>query len=666
MASSSSIVLLFLFSTGGLVEGFYLPVRGPTAFCSESTEQNASADCQSEVYVHANKITSFDKILPYEYSSFDFCGPPNSTNGQRNSLESLGQILLGERLYQSAYNMSFGNSVFDRKLCEKNYDPASQESEKHLQFLLDRVQDNYRHSWVIDDLPVTWCYAVLESDAAFCGTHFPLGCHVSVEGVKYDACYLSERLNENGAAYLFNHIDFTIFFTQRDDYRGANIVRAQIQPKSCDTFPCHSHSRPKKLPPPSEIPDNFSIVYSYSVHFEETYSIHWASRWNYILTASSQANVQWFNLLNSAVITVFLFFLVIVILVRHKRKDLSVEQWSLHVFLLRGDLFQPPKFPMPLSVFLGSGAQLFCTIVLTLLFACSGLLSPPNRGALVIAVLLFYVVMAAVAGFLSARQYKKMGGQRRVANVALTGLLIPGLVFGTFFVVNLFLRGASLSAGVPFTTVLVVLALWLGVSLPLVVIGSCLGYRTTESSVGIKQPAVERVDLIPDVSYKPQRSTAHCCCCCSVVWWFGGGLLSFSTIFIQLYFVLDSVWRERVYYAPGQSTLVFLALVVVSSLSSIPLCYFKLRSENTTHWMWSSFFSSVSTTCCFFLHCVLYFSRSQLSGGLFFVAYFGFSFVLSLVVFLLVGSIGFFACWIFVCALHSMSQKKLAISNLNM
>jgi hypothetical protein len=48
--------------------------------------------------------------------------------------------------------------------------------------------------------------------------------------------------------------------------------------------------------------------------------------------------------------------------------------------LVHGDVFRPPANPMLLAVFLGSGSQILIMVVVTLLFACLGFLSPATRG----------------------------------------------------------------------------------------------------------------------------------------------------------------------------------------------------------------------------------------------------------------------------------------------
>ena len=58
-----------------------------------------------------------------------------------------------------------------------------------------------------------------------------------------------------------------------------------------------------------------------------------------------------------------------------------------------------------------------------------------------------------------------------------TAVLYPGLVFGTCFVLNFFIWKKSSSGAVPFSTMLSLLFIWFGISLPLVFFGYYVGYK---------------------------------------------------------------------------------------------------------------------------------------------------------------------------------------------
>lgn len=59
---------------------------------------------------------------------------------------------------------------------------------------------------------------------------------------------------------------------------------------------------------------------------------------------------------------------------------------------------------------------------------------------------------------------------------------VYSVVFGLFFVMNLILWGEGSSAAVPFTTLVALLALWFGVSVPLTFIGAYFGFRKRVSA----------------------------------------------------------------------------------------------------------------------------------------------------------------------------------------
>lgn len=62
------------------------------------------------------------------------------------------------------------------------------------------------------------------------------------------------------------------------------------------------------------------------------------------------------------------------------------------------------------------------------------------------------------------------------------------------------------------------------------------------------------------------------------------GLLPFSVIFIELYYIFASVWGHRVYMVYGVLCVVFILLIIITSLVSIGLTYFQLAAEDHQWW----------------------------------------------------------------------------------
>lgn len=131
-----------------------------------------------------------------------------------------------------------------------------------------------------------------------------------------------------------------------------------------------------------------------------------------------------------------------------------------------------------------------------------------------------------------------------------------------------------------------------------------------------------------------------------------GGVLPFGCIFIQLFFILNSIWSNQLYYMFGFLFLVFIILIITCSETTILLCYFHLCAEDY-NWWWRSFFTSGFTAFYLFISCVHYFLTKPLTGFTSMILYFGYTFIMVFLFFLLTGTVGFFACFWFVRKIYS-------------
>merc|ERR1712174_100088 len=124
--------------------------------------------------------------------------------------------------------------------------------------------------------------------------------------------------------------------------------------------------------------------------------------------------------------------------------------------------------PLLLSVSSGTGVQILTMTLFTIVFSAMGFLSPANRGALLMAQLLLYVLMVSIAGYTTARLYKTFKGKSWQRATSLTALLFPGVCFSVFFVLDVMAWTQRSTDAVPITTMIVLLVLWFGISTPLV------------------------------------------------------------------------------------------------------------------------------------------------------------------------------------------------------
>jgi len=304
--------------------------------------------------------------------------------------------------------------------------------------------------------------------------------------------------------------------------------------------------------------------------------------------------------------------------------------------LLRADVFRAPRFKTLFAVLVGSGVQVFTMCVVTMVFAVLGFLSPSNSGSVMTAVLVLYVWMGVAAGYTSSRVYLMFEGEQRTRNTLLTAFLFPGVVFGIAFFLNFFLWAKGSSGAFPFTTMLVIMALWFCISVPLCFLGSRFAYRKDPP----KHPGT--INMIP--RFIPlQKWYLH-----PVLTMLMGGILPFGAVFIELFFIMSSIWLHRYYFLFGFLYLVFLILVITCAEISVVMCYFQLCSEDW-HWWWRSFLTSATSALYMFLYAIFYYvTRLQVDGFVPSLLYFGYSLILTLFFFMLTGTIGFYSFYYFV------------------
>jgi transmembrane 9 superfamily protein 2/4 len=295
---------------------------------------------------------------------------------------------------------------------------------------------------------------------------------------------------------------------------------------------------------------------------------------------------------------------------------------------------------MLLSVSVGTGVQTLTMTVITMVFAVLGFLSPANRGGLMTAMLLLFVFMGVPAGFASAFLHKTLKGTEWKQNILLTSCLFTGVIFSIFFILNFFVWGEKSSGAVPFGTMFALLVLWFGISVPLAFAGSYFGYKRDAIEYPTKTNLIPRA--IPPQAWYMQPAFAVLV----------GGILPFGAVFIELFFILSSIWLHQYYYVFGFLMIVLLILLVTCAEITIVMCYFQLCAEDY-NWWWRSFLTAGSSGLYLFLYSMVYMSTKMvMTRGVSVLLYIGYMLIASYAFFMLTGTVGFLSCFIFVRVIY--------------
>lgn len=614
--------------------------------------------------VKVNSLTSIDTEMPFSYYSLPFCKP---LEGVKDSAENLGELLMGDRIENSPYRFKMHTNETDIFLCKT--DPLNADTFK---LLKERIDEMYQVNLILDNLPAI---RYTKRDGYFLRwTGYPVG--------YYDK-------DQTKMWYVFNHLKFNVLVHKYEETNVAKVMgtdagegviptlgngdsdapgymvvgfevvacnvlhddKAVQNLKTYDKYPTSIRCEPNKLEVP--LKEGQPIVFTYEVTFEES-DIKWPSRWDAYLKMEG-SKVHWFSILNSLMVITFLAGIVLVIFLRTVRRDLTryeeldkeaqaqmneeLSGWKLVV----GDVFRAPSNPSLLCVMVGDGIQILGMAFVTILFAALGFMSPASRGTLITGMLFFYMILGGAAGYVAVRLWRTIGSGDSKGWVSVSwrvSCFFPGIAFLILTILNFLLWGSHSTGAYPFSLFVILILLWFCISVPLTLVGGYFGARAPQIDYPVRTNQIPRE--IPAQKYP------------SWLLVLGAGTLPFGTLFIELFFIMSSLWMGRVYYVFGFLLVVLILLVVVCAEVSLVLTYMHLCVEDWK-WWWKSFFASGSVAIYIFLYSVNYlvFDLKSLSGPISATLYLGYSLFIVIAIMLATGTVGFLSSFWFVHYLFS-------------
>ncbi|KAL6839131.1 hypothetical protein ACP4OV_031022 [Aristida adscensionis] len=664
---SAFLFILLLHSGHSPAAAFYLPGSYPHRY----RRGDALA-------AKVNSLTSPTSKLPYSYYSLPFCAPPD---GVRRAAESPGELLLGDRIETSPYRFSMLNSTAAPLfLCRTAaVSPAAAD------LLRSRIDDAYHVNLLLDTLPaLRYVKSPLAAGAPLLrSTGFPVGVRA-----------------DDGEYYVYNHLKLTVLVNRQNSTTRVETLMATADAVELislasgkdggawytvvgfEVVPCsveHDAAAVKGKKMYDEVAskatagcdasvvgmrvqDGRPLVFSYEVAFVES-SVAWPSRWDAYLDMGG-AKVHWFSILNSIVVVAFLAAIVLVILLRTVRRDLAryeelggeagagarasaddeleLAGWK----LVAGDVFREPSHPLLLCVLVGDGVRILGMAVITILFAALGFMSPASRGALVTGMLCFYLLLGVAAGYAAVRLWKTLrqgdgAGWKAVAWRS-SWAVSPAVGLAVFTALNGLLWHNGSTGAVPFQLFVAVLLLWLLVSVPLTLAGGLAASRAGHIEYPVRANKIARQVPAPAARWSPWVVAA------------AAGTVPFGTVFIELFFIMSSLWLGRVYYVFGFLLVVLALLVAVSGEVAVVITYVGLCGEDW-RWWWRAFFASGSVALYTLGYAAYYlvFDLHSLAGPVSAALYVGYSLLMALAVGLATGAVGLAASFCFVHYLFS-------------
>lgn len=295
-----------------------------------------------------NKVYSDRTELQYAFSELPFVCPPSGrqhgaglTSGSNIAL-NLGEVLRGDRIAVSDYELEMGKDDEAHYLCSQKVDRAG------LKKAIDIVKEGYVAEWIVDNLPGATSFVTVDKSRKYYATGFKMG---------YED--FSPATGQR-AYYINNHVTLVIRYHAapgRGGDRGKKvIVGFEVYAKSIEAenrdasgLPADLHNVRHGLElamtrnstnatstrdvtsayspnyPEGDDPDaTITIPYTYSVYFREEDKIDWHNRWDlYFVNQEESSKIHWLAIVNSLVIAAVLSAIVVVILARTISRDIK-------------------------------------------------------------------------------------------------------------------------------------------------------------------------------------------------------------------------------------------------------------------------------------------------------------------------------------------------------
>ena len=293
-----------------------------------------------------NKVYSDNSQLQFAYSELPFVCPPSGRRYGASNLISgsslalnLGEVLSGDRIILSDYELNMGNDDEAHYLCSRKVDWGG------LQRAQELVADGFVAEWIVDNLPGATSFVTVDKSRKYYAAGFKIG---------------YEDLSPTTGVptyYINNHFTIVIRYHRAPGRDGDNgkktIVGFEVYTKSLEAEGRNETGLPEDIQAvekglelrmvgnktssdrrdnslyqdeEEELDENatLTIPYTYSVYFREEDKVEWQSRWDlYFVDQEDSSKIHWLAIVNSIIISGLLTAVVAVIIARTVYGDIK-------------------------------------------------------------------------------------------------------------------------------------------------------------------------------------------------------------------------------------------------------------------------------------------------------------------------------------------------------
>ena len=583
-----------------------------------------------KINIIAGSINSFKTQIPYDLYYLNLCAPEDINIFPLN----LGEILLSGQSYESNYQLNINQSVKCKLLCTEKI------TRRNFNNINSLINKEYFINYYLDNLPV----GLAKTDKN----------NTKTKKIRFDKGIPLGYI-ENNITYIYNYYKIYIELNEviiYDNYnlpkKEYNIIGFYIEPFSINIPEYKNCFERNKIIERQILKVNEYINFYYDIIYIYTNKTYDERINKYYLSDNS---IHKNNIIIGYLIILFLSLILIYIYIHSikNEKDIKnniiISEEEINEYGWRSlsfEVFRSPKYIELLSVIVGTGIQLFLMLFYSLFFVNIGLLRPRNGGSYFSIMVMIFIFLGIISGYSTSRFYKMLKGKNWIILTLISILFFPIIFTIIFIIINLIYKKENSSAFFEFENFYSVIFVWLLEYSPLIFLGILIGFLQ------------KRINLPGKISPIPSPISIE-----TIPWYLKlryacilAGFPSFYAIFVELFYIMDSFWRQNIYSFNKYLLESLIVLIIINSEISILFTYFNL-CKGDYRWWWKSIFIGSSPGFYLILFSIIYVFTMNLFEYNSVIICLCFMLFISIIITIICASAGLIFSFVFFTAIYS-------------
>ena len=460
----------------------------------------------------------------------------------------------------------------------------------------------------------------------------------------------------NKKYYIYNHLQFHILINEIGENKY-NIVGFNILPISINY---NSDKNNNCLTSQENIDNNYeinnitnkqeliegNISFKYDTIFELS-NIKLKSRLD--IYKKLNKKFRWAGLIYSYSLIIILSTITFLIFSKNVQNEINkynfrvVQIETMEEFSwkqLYGDVFRAPnKMKMLLASFIGSGFQLFLMVLFSSIVTLFSYMYHSSKLKIINSVIISFLILGFPGGYVSTKLYRLFGGENWIRISFLTSFLFPGVIIIVYSIINIALIIEKSNAAMEINNILALFFFWFILYIPTTLIGSFLAAKekkkTQDFIINEIPTLIPKKPFYLSVKFSPLIT----------------GLICFGAIFYELNTVMNSLWKNEIYFFATFLWISFFVFLIVNCEITILVIYWNI-TKGDYKWRWKSFYLGGSPMMYLMFYSIYYLISLRITRISAIIIYFGIMYIIYFVGYVICGSLATLTSYLFLRKLY--------------